>query len=79
MSAMMKEDASYFHDLVVNKSKRELYKELTCMVMKSSHYIKSLPEVDYLQLASKKVNLPKNCKKLESKGLNQKGELKGDT
>lgn len=57
MSVMMKEDASYLDNAVVSKSKAKLFKELTCIVMQSSNYIKTLPEVDEAQLA-KKVCLP---------------------
>lgn len=58
MSVMMKEDSSYVNNAVVPKSKALLFKELTCMVMQSSNYIKTLPEVDLAQLESKKVKLP---------------------
>lgn len=64
MSVMMKEDSSYLNNAVVSKSQAILFKELTCMVMQSSNYIKSLPEVDHQQLAQKKVFLPyKNGRK----------------
>ena len=57
MSVMMKEDSSYLNNAVVCKSKKSLFKELTCMVMQSSNYIKTLPEVDLSQLDAKKVSL----------------------
>lgn len=57
MSVMMKEDSSYLNNAVVSKSKKSLFKELTCMVMQSSNYIKTLPEVDLNQLDAKKVLL----------------------
>lgn len=58
MSVMMNDESSYLNDQVYSKSKASLFKELTCMVMQSSHYIKSLPEVNYMQIEQKKVNLP---------------------
>ena len=55
---MMKEDSQYSENVVVSKSKAALFKELTCMVLQSSNYIKTLPEVDLEQLASKSLDLP---------------------
>lgn len=58
MSIMMMEDSSYFNNAVVSKSKASLFKELTCMVMQSSNYIKTLPQVDFEEIEKKKVLLP---------------------
>ena len=58
MSVMMKEDSKYLNNAVVSKSKARLFRELTWIVMQSSNYIKTMPEVDYDQLESKKVYLP---------------------
>lgn len=68
MSVMMKEDSQYGKNEVVCKSKAALFKELTCMVMQSSSYIKTLPEVDLLQLEQKKVLLCKNSSQGNTSG-----------
>lgn len=58
LPVMMNEESSYQNTQVYSKSKASLIKELTCMVMQSSHYIKSLPEVDLQKIHEKKVFLP---------------------
>lgn len=75
MSVMMKEDSSYLNNAVVSKSKASLFRELTCMVMQSSNYIKTLPEVDLDQVEAKKVYLPP-CDKFEkADSVNQQGRV----
>lgn len=70
---MNKDDFSYQNNAVVNKSQALLFREHTCMVMQSSHLIKSLPEVDPEQLESKKVFLEQKFSSLYN-GVNQESK-----
>lgn len=72
MSVMMKEDSSYLNNAVVSKSKKSLFKELTWMVLQSSNYIKTLPEVDLNQLDAKKVLLQNKAFGNPSEWVNHK-------
>ena len=55
---MMNEESQYPQNTMLQDSKAHQFKELTWTVMQSSHYIKTLPEVDLEQLERKKVSLP---------------------
>ena len=67
MSIMMKEDSPYSKHNGILESKAALFKEHTCIVMKSSHFIKSLPEVDHEQLERKKICLPFKKSSIQNK------------
>lgn len=58
LSVKIQEDTFFPNNAVVSESQKLLYKELTCMVMQSSNYVKSLPKADLVQLEKKKVFLP---------------------
>jgi hypothetical protein len=64
LSVKIQEDTFFPNNAVVSESQKLLYKELTCMVMQSSNYVKTLPKPDLVQIEQKKVNLP--CSKAKT-------------
>jgi hypothetical protein len=73
MSVMMNEDSSYFNNALVRDSKAREFRELTCVVMRSTHLIKSLPEVGMLQLEAKKITLGRHSSS-PGNGVNQQSK-----
>lgn len=73
LTLMANEDSDYQNNAVVSKSKAALFKEMTCMVMQSSNYIKTLPEVDFDQLNKKKVSFTES--EQESHNSGKKGTI----